>query len=811
MAKRTRPDPLPPERLSASLSTDRLAFETTEGLEPPETWPGQARAVDAIRMAATMPYADFHAFVLGQPGSGRHEIAHSILSESARKKAQPKDWVYVNNFEAPHKPIAIEMPAGTAGQLSRKMDLLIDDLANDIPALFESEDYQTRRRAIEERYSSEHEAEMGAVFERARDNGVAILRTPMGFTFAGFQDGEVMTKEQYDALDDEERAKLDAAMEDVQQELSDALKAVPRREKAHRQEVETLNYSMATQGVEDAIREVKDAFAKQDAVQAYLENVRKDLIENAELFLIREDGAGAGPFPVATSRFYEKPQFQRYRVNVLVAGAQGSKGAPVITEDMPTLGNLIGRIEYASEMGALVTNFTMIRPGALHRANGGYLILDIRQVLSEPMAWDALKRCLRTSEISIYSPGERLSLVSTVSLSPDPVPLDVRVVLIGERLHYYLLSALDPDFLQLFKLQADFDDHLTREDDTIPDNYVRLIAELARQSGTRSLDKQALLRLVEESTRIAGDAERLTLNTGGLSDLLREAEFWADTSGAARIGRAEVDKAVSERERRAGRLRELSHETIQHGTVMIDTEGRRVGQVNALSVIQIGGVSFGRPSRLTARTRPGTGKVVDIERETELGGPIHSKGVLILQGYLATTFATALPMSLWASLVFEQSYGGVDGDSASAAELIALLSDLAEAPIDQSFAITGSINQFGDVQAIGGVNEKIEGFFDICAKRGLTGAQGVLIPAANVRNLSLRQRVIDAVEQGRFNIFPMKTIADGIELLTGLPAGTRDESGTYPAGSLNRRVEDRLTAYAELRKSFAREARNEPS
>ena len=447
----------------------------------------------------------------------------------------------------------------------------------------------------------------------------------------------------------------------------------------------------------------------------------------------------------------------------------------------------------------------MIKPGALHRANGGYLILDAQQVLTEPMAWDALKRCLRTGEISIYSAGERLSLISTVSLDPDAVPLKTRVILVGERIHYYLLSALDPDFPQLFKLQADFDDHLAFEEDA-RDGYARLIATLARQAGLRALDVAAVVTLFQESVRATHDAERLTLNTAHLSDILREADFWAAKRGAERIGEADIERVVSERERRAGRLRELSHEMITRDTVLIDTDGRRTGQVNALSVLQIGGYMFGRPSRLTARTRPGSGKLIDIERETELGGPIHSKGMLILQGYLASTYATTSPMSLWASLVFEQSYGGVDGDSASAAELIALLSSLAEAPVDQSFAITGSVNQFGDIQAIGGANEKIEGFFDICAARELTGRQGVLIPAANVKNLCLRRRVVEAVEQGRFRIIPMRTVDDAIEVLTGLSAGARGEDGAYPEDSLNRRVETRLTEFADIRKSFIRES-----
>ncbi len=799
------------------LSVDQLCPPMTDGMfQSPEkaevqaspAWLGQDRAVDTIRMAASVPHPDFNAFVLGLPGSGRHAITQAILTEAARDRPCPGDWVYVNNFDTPHKPIAIEMPAGSAVRLRELMETLVDELANEIPALFESEDYQTRRRSIEESFSSVHEKEMEQIFEHARTNGVAILRTPMGFSFAGLQDGEVLTKEQYDALNAVDREKLDAAMEETQRRLSDVLQAVPKQEKEHRRQVEELNYELASQGVEQAIQDVKSAFAELDKVQTYLETVRRDLIENAELFLIRDGDMGPGPFPVATTKHYAKPQFQKYRVNVMVSHDAHGTAAPVEKEELPTLANLIGRIEYASEMGALVTNFTMIKPGVLHRANGGYLVLDVRQVLTEPLSWDALKRCLRTGEITIYSPGERLSLVSTVSLEPDPVPLQVRVVLIGERIHYYLLSALDPDFLQLFKLQADFNDSLRLESAEAGAQYVGMITGLARQVGPRPLDVTAVTRLLQESVRMSGDVDRLTLNTAHLSDILREADFWSGTGETGKITGDDIDKAVAERERRSGRLRELGQESIRHGTVLIDTDGHRTGQINALSVLQIGGYMFGRPSRLTARTRPGTGKLIDIERESELGGPIHSKGMLILQGYLASTYATRSPLSLWASLVFEQSYGGVDGDSASAAELITLLSSLADAPIDQSWAITGSVNQLGDIQAIGGVNQKIEGFFDICAERGLTGRQGVLIPAANVRNLSLRRRVVEAVASDRFRIVPMARIADGIAVLTGCEAGERGRDGTYPMGSLNRRVEDRLTEFAEIRKAFGREGRD---
>lgn len=802
------PAALPPEALRAPVSESDFEFDTTQSLKPLGAWLGQDRSIGVMRMAAAMEQGDFNAFVMGNPGSGRHRITQAILADAAAGKPSPRDWVYVNNFDAPHKPIAISLPPGDAERLRKAMEELIDDLAADIPALFESDDYQTRRRAIEEAFATTHEEAMSAVFEEARARKVAILRTPMGFTFAGMHGDEVMTKEQYEALTDAEREALDAAMEEIQEKLSEVLRALPKQQKAHRREIEELNSGLARQGVDAAIAEVREAFAGQEKVLEHLDRVRDHLIENAGLFLQRPEGEETGtPFPVATSPHVIREQFQPYAVNVMVSNGKQETGAPVVVEDLPTLDNLIGRVEYVSQMGALVTNFTMIKPGALHRANGGYLVLDALRVLSEPMAWDALKRCLRTGEIPIYSAGERLGLLSTVSLKPEPVPLKVRVILIGERQHYYLLSALDPDFPQLFKLEADFDDHLPLADDSRT-GYARLIAGLARRAEARPLEAGAVAGLMRESLRATGDAERLSLNTGFLTDFIQEADFWAAQREAAQISAADIDRVTAERERRAGRLRELSHEAITRGTMLIDTDGARVGQINALSVLQIGGYMFGRPSRLTARVRPGAGKVVDIERETELGGPIHSKGMLILQGYLAATYATTAPMSLWASLVFEQSYGGVDGDSASAAELITLLSALAEAPIDQSFAITGSVNQFGDIQPIGGVNEKIEGFFDICAARGLTGSQGVLIPASNVKNLCLRQRVVDAVEAGKFRIIPMTTIADGLAVLTGLEPGERGPDGAFPEGSLNARVEARLIEFADIRRRFAKEARN---
>jgi len=490
-------------------------------------------------------------------------------------------------------------------------------------------------------------------------------------------------------------------------------------------------------------------------------------------------------------------------VNVLVDHSQ-SKGAPVIYEEHPTYNNLIGRIEHLAQMGALVTDFNLIKPGALHRANGGYLILDARQLLPQPYAWDGLKRALRSREVRIEPLGQALSLVSTVSLEPEPIPLDEKVVLIGERLLYYLLYQYDPDFGELFKVEADFNEEMAR---TSENNllYARLIGTMARKEELRPFDRGAVARVIERSTRMAGDAEKLSTHMLSIADLLREADYWADVAGNNVVTTDDVQRAIDAQIHRADRLQERVQEQIQRGTILIDTTGERVGQVNGLSVIGLGNFAFGQPSRITARARLGKGEVVDIEREVELGGPIHSKGVLILSGFLGARYAAKRPLSLSASLVFEQSYGGVEGDSASMAELCALLSALAEVPIKQSWAMTGSVNQHGEAQPIGGVNEKIEGFFDVCCLqgRGLTGKQGVIIPASNVQHLMLRQDIVEAVEAGQFHVYPVRTVDQAMELLTGIPAGEQDEEGNFPEGSINQRVEARLIELAEKQRAFA--------
>jgi len=802
------PEGLPAGKLRSECDPDSLGFKLSSEVKEEAGLVGQERAIDAIRLAAGIAHKDFNLYVLGRPGTGRNTAVTKLLSEQATTRSSPFDWVYVNNFDAPHKPNAMKLPQGVAPRLKSAMQDLVDDLAIEIPTLFESEEYQTQRRAIEEEFGDRHEEPIGAFAEVARAEDIALLKTPMGFMLSAMIDGKPIDPDAYEALPPEERRKIDETIERLQDQLASVLSQGPQLEKEHRQKVEKLNAEMAERAVSMRVQDVVGRFNDIAGVEAYLEQVRQDMISNAELFLAASERSGNGPFPEVSRKYHSEPRFDRYAVNVMVS--HGAKAAaPVIREDLPTLSQLTGRIEHISEMGTLITNFTLIKPGALHRANGGYLILDARRVLNEPYAWDALKRCLQARSISITSLSDRLGLASTVSLEPDPIPLDVRVVLIGDRLLHMLLVMLDPEFGELFKLQADFNDDMPRSQETTG-LMAHVMAANAQREKLRPMTAAAIAALLDHAVRLADDATKFTLQVDALKDAMREADYYAGQETRDLIERSDIDKAIKAADLRAARVRERMQEAITRKTILIDTAGEAIGQVNGLSVIGLGPQSFGHPSRITARVRMGAGKLIDIEREVELGGPLHSKGVLILGGYLASTYALGVPMSLHASLVFEQNYGGIEGDSASSAELYALLSALSGLPIRQGIAATGSVNQSGQVQAIGGVNEKIEGFFDICKARRLTGNQGVLIPASNVDYLMLRPDVVEAARAGKFRIIAVSTIDEGIEILTGRRAGKRRRGGAYPEGTVNRLVEDRLLEFAQMRQRFAEPPDSDP-
>jgi lon-related putative ATP-dependent protease len=629
---------------------------------------------------------------------------------------------------------------------------------------------------------------------------MAIVRTPAGVGFAPLRDGEVMEPIEFERLPGREQERLKRKMAALQQELQEALAALPREAQRQRDELRKLDRLVTGNATHHLIDERRARWADVPCVLEYLADVERDVVDHAEDFLASED---ASAVKVLLGGRAEKRPATRYEVNALVTHATGS-GAPVVYEDHPTLANLVGRVEHVAEFGHLATNFTLIQAGALHRANGGYLIVDARRLLLQPLAWDELKRALRSKLIRIESLGQALSLDVTASLEPDPIPLQAKVVLLGERHLYYLLSQLDPEFPELFKVAADFEEEIERTPQG-EQLYARLLATFARREGLRPLDRGAVARAIEHAARCAEDQDELQVHAETIADLLREADHNAGEAGVEVVCAAHVQAALDAQVRRASRVRDRVQRQIERGVVLIDTRGEAVGQVNGLSVLQLGSHAFGRPSRITARVRLGSGSVVDIEKEVALGGPLHSKGVLILTGFLGQRFASARPLSLSASIVFEQSYSGVEGDSASCAELLALLSALAEAPVRQGRAVTGSVNQHGQVQAIGGVNEKIEGFFELCRAAGLTGEQGVVIPAANARHLMLRAEVVEAAAQGRFHVWPVKTVDEAFELLTGLPAGERDGSGQWPEGSLNRRVDERLADFAERSRRFGRD------
>jgi len=803
------PTTLSPDALHRSSEPLLPPFINTDDITETAEVLGQDRALAAIDLSAGMQHSGYNVFVMGPPGSGRHSVVQKLLEEKAATELAPPDWVYVHNFKTPHQPIALKLPTGRGMMLRQRMESLIEELNSSIPSIFESEEYRTRRNAIQSQFEQRHEMVFDALRRKAVERDIVLMQTPNGFAFAPVRDGEVMRPEVFQQLSEEERHGIQEKIDVLQKELQGIIEQFPRWDKERREAIRKIDDEVMMSAVSHAMQETREAFQDLADCILFLDEVQADLIENAAMFLTPDEMPGIRglPFPVADGMNRRRETFRRYAVNVVVDNSN-CVGAPVVVEDNPSLPRLVGRTENIAQFGALITDFTLLKPGSLHRANGGYLIVDVVKILTQPFAWETLKRTLRSQEIRIESPGEALGLVSTVSLEPQPIPLRVRVALIGERRHYYLLSQLDPDFADLFKVVADFSESVQWDGDNMT-RYVSLIASMVRRQGLRTFTRDAVARVIEHGARLTDDSEKLSLLVEKIADLVRESDYWAGKNEHSSVDAGDVQQAIDAEVHRADRIRERAYESIRRDIMLIDTDGEKVGQINGLSVLDLGNFRFGRPTRITARIGLGTGKVLDIEREVELGGPLHSKGVMILAGYLLATFGTDAPLSLSASLVFEQSYGGVDGDSASSTELYALISAISGVPLRQSLAVTGSVNQHGDVQAIGGVNEKIEGFFDICASRGLTGNQGVLIPDANTKHLMLRTDVVDAVKAGKFSIYPVSRIDQGIELLAGRPAGERDAHGQYPEDSIFRKVTDRLREMAEIRRKFGQPSSSE--
>ncbi|HXW53191.1 MAG TPA: AAA family ATPase [Myxococcota bacterium] len=786
--------PLATGSLRSVFDPQQFTFKTTDELPDAKEVVGQVRALTAANFGINIDRDGWNIFALGPAGIGKRSIVSDLLEKAAAKKALAKDICYIHNFKHPRQPLVLTLTPGLGSKLAFDMQQLIEILRISIPAIFESKDYAARIKEIQDEALKAQEEALKKLEKLASSHHLTILSTPQGFIIAATKDnGDIISDKEFDALSEDERKSKEALMHDLHEHLQEYLEKIPQWQKQQREKVkEAFKYFTMLQ-VGTAIDELKKKYKEQPEIASYLSEVQQAILDNPNDFRRRPEGVTEA-FGFAA----DDSALNRYRVNVLVDHS-ASSGAPIVFEDNPTFSNLVGRIDQMSRFGALVTDFTLIRAGALHKANGGYLLLDAVKLLTQPYAWEGLKRALRAKELRVENIYQVMGILGSPSLEPQSVSLDVKVVLFGDPYVYYLLCGADPDFLQLFKVAADFDEYIERN----PKNghlFASLLKNLIKRDNLLPLSKEAVSAVIDHASRMIGDSRKISTHVRQLSDLLHEADYYARVANKKVADSRDVEEAIASKRIRASRIKEEHYQSIERGEILIDTDGAAMGQINGLSYLKLGNFAFGVPTRITARVSAGKGELIDIERVVKLGGPLHSKGVLILAGYLRGQFSALAPWSLSASLVFEQSYGGVEGDSASAAEACALLSALAEVPIKQSIAITGSLNQHGHIQAIGGVNEKIEGFFDLCQERGFSGEQGVIIPSANIERLMLRQDVVLASKRGQFNIYAVSTLDEALALLTGLPAGARDSEGNFPKDSVYGKAEAALQRFAEKAK-----------
>ncbi len=782
---------LGPEQLHQNCDLEQYGFETTAELTTEQQLLGQNRAVDAFKYSLNVKDGGHHLFAMGLSAGSRVNIALNLVTELGSNRPTAPDWCYVYNFSQPNSPNALSLEAGMGCLFKHDVAQLVEDLTTMIPAAFESEEYQGRRQAIEHRLQERQEEALNVLGKKSRELNVELISTPSGFAFAPIKEGQAILPDAFQALPEAEQKQIESTIKQLQKELQETLRQFPSWQKETLQEIRTLNHEVTSSVVDSLIGELLIKYEDHEEIYEYLSDFKNDVVEHSASFLHR---------PESENPLVAAPDFSRYQVNVLVA-QPSDRSIPVIYEDNPSLPNLVGRIEHEAQFGTLTTNHTLIKSGALHRAVGGFLILEVEKLLTKLMAWEGLKRSLSSGLIHFDSIERSYGWATTIGLDPEPIPLDTKVILVGDRRYFYLLSEYDPEFSSLFKVVADFDEIVPR---SVENNlkFPNLIAKIVAEEQLLPFNRRAVARLNEFSARMAEDAERLSVNRDKIRDLMIEANYIAQQNNQSVVEDSNINDARRSAMFRHDRIRERVQEQILRETLLIDTSGEKIGQINGLAVYSLGQMMFGKPSRISARVRLGNGNVLDIERKAELGGPTHTKGVMILSSFLASRYAAEAPLSLSASLVFEQSYGGVDGDSASSTELYALMSALSGLPIRQSFAVTGSVNQFGDVQAIGGVNEKIEGFFDICQTRGLTGDQGVIIPLANVKNLMLREDLVQAVRDEQFHIHAVQHIDEGIEILTGIPAGEEIGDNAFPEGSVNALIMEKLKRLQEKKKSM---------
>ena len=798
------------EQLYRKCDAAKFDFTTTADLEERLSALGQDRAICAVELGINIKSRGYNLFCLGPEGTGKTSLVKRILEKEGKQRPTPDDWAYVYNFDEPHKPIAVNFPAGAAAGFAKDMEEFAYAMEHDLPEAVKNELYEEQLSVIREKYQEKRNDYVKVLQKKAKGKKVSLLHMPMGVVVAPMKNGEIISPDVFDTLSDDEKNEIMADLNAMQEEIAQHQDDAPGWEEKQTEEIKKLQEKLVKDAIKKPINDIKQKYRGNKKVAEYLKAVQNYILENIPSFVPNydqdskpqtEEEPMAGLLSQLKNQ-QEEDKYSKFKVNVVVKNVPDS-GAPIVLLDHPTQGNLVGKVERIQQFGALITDFTLIKGGALHRANGGFLLIDARKLLLQPYSWDSLKRALASKEIKIEAPSEDTSF-STISLDPQPIPLDVKVVMTGDAELYDLLSERDPDFSDYFKVEADFGMIIDRTDENEVE-YAKLIGSLTKKKNLRSLNKQAVARVIEYSSRLADDSEKLTAHVSSIGDLLKEADYWARKSKASQIGKNHVDQAIKSQIYRSDRVNRAMLEQIDKGTILLDVKGERVGQINGLVVYNFTRNSFGKPTRITTQVRLGRGEFINIEREVAMSGPIHSKGVLILQALIANRFAKRSPLSLSASIVFEQSYGGVDGDSASSTEYYCMLSAIANLPIKQSLAVTGSINQFGEIQPIGGVNEKIEGFFEVCKYNGLTGKQGVIIPRTNVVNLMLREDVLEAVENGQFSIYAIDDVDDGIELLTGIPAGKADKRGRFPKGTVNYMVQQSLEEYYRDYVKFAKE------
>ncbi|MEW6424670.1 MAG: AAA family ATPase [Bacillota bacterium] len=782
---------VPAEKLRRRCNPDELSYNTTAEVPPLQDFIGQERAVRAMQFGLAMRAPGYNIYVAGPTGTGKSTYVQAVVNQAAMNRPVPDDWCFLYNFANPDQPAAVSLPPGRGQIFKQDMEELIGDLRALIPKAFEGTDYEQNKQAIISELEHQIQKEMEELRQEAAAAGFSMKQGTSGMMFLPLRDGKRLSPEEFEALPQEEQREIEQRVRYLQQKLEEVINSGRILEKKAKEQIQELEKQIAGYAAGPLVARLQEKYRDFPRIVRYLGEVAEDITRHLEYFKSPE-ASKAGPFGILMD---SQEIFNRYKVNLFVNNAE-TKGMPVVIESNPYYYNLFGKIEYRSVMGSLTTDFTMLKAGAIHRANGGYLILQAKDVLSDPLAWDALKKALKNRQTIIENIGEQYRIVPTASLRPEPIPVDVKVILIGSSYLYYLLYALDEDFQKFFKVRVDFDTEMPRTPENLK-NYAAFVGSVCRREKLKHFDRAGLAELIEYGARLCGDQNKLSTRFNEVVQIIYEAAAWADVEGAAYVSAPHVRRAIDERVYRSSRLEEKIQEMIRQGKILVDTEGAVVGQVNGLSVVDIGDYVFGKPSRITAKTFMGQEGVVNIERETRMSGRLHTKGVLTLAGFLGDRFAQDKPLRLSARITFEQLYEGVDGDSAASTELYALLSALSGLPVKQGIAVTGSVNQNGAIQPIGGVTEKIEGFFAVCKIKGLTGEQGVIIPHQNVENLMLKHEIIKAVQEGKFHIYAVRTVEEGISILTGVPAGERGADGKYPENTVFYLVDKKLREYAE--------------